>query len=94
VLKKKKKYIINHLHDSIQCHPNHIEDVYTVIQEVYCSEKFNNLFLNCFIKPVKSFLLEEDYIIFDKLISDFLENGDKFTIIKETFDPKNMYRFE
>jgi hypothetical protein len=40
---KNRGYIINHLHDSIQIHPNFLEYCYTAIFNLYSSKLFLNI---------------------------------------------------
>lgn len=91
---RKSGYIINHLHDSIQCHPNNLDDVYSVISDIYSGIDNHEFLRRSFIDPMRNLLLEEDYYEFDNLVKSFLENNKKIIIKKSEFNPINMYPFE
>jgi hypothetical protein len=89
----KKKYIINHLHDSVQTHPNYLDELYESIKEVYSELDSNKIFEKCFEKPMKGLLLSEDYEGFDKLTKEY-RNSAEVVKIDDNFKAENMYPYE
>lgn len=90
----KKGYIINHLHDSIQTHPNNLNMVYAAIKEVYSSGTFNNFLDDNVFNVMRSSLLKEKQNEFDRLVNDFKTEYKEIEIDYNTFSPENMYPFE
>lgn len=87
---KKHNYHINHVHDSIQCHPNEIDNVYCEIDLIY--RKFNNMgLLDLYTKPSKELLSDTEKKSFQNSINDFLELREQFNI---NVTPENMYPYE
>jgi hypothetical protein len=91
---EKSGYIINHLHDSIQAHPNNIRVVYECIREIYLS----NVFINCLDELVftnlRSNLISEFHCEFDEIVNIFKKEFKTVEIKGEYFNEENLYPFE
>jgi hypothetical protein len=87
---KKGGYIINHLNDSIQAHPNNIRVVYDCIREIYLS----NLFINCLNELVftnlRSNLIPEFHCEFDEIVNIFKKEFKPVEIKGEYFNEENL----
>jgi len=88
-----KGYIINHLHDSIQTHPNYLDDVYESISKIYKSNVFKNfLDINVFTPMRNSLLKKEKIEEFDRLVMIFKKECEEIHI--DNFSAKDMYPYE
>lgn len=91
----KNKYIINHLHDSIQFHPNHYIDVISSIKKVYCSEKLHNILKTRFLNKIRNKLLREDCTVFDDLVKKLYESDfEEIDINENNINIESMFPFE
>jgi hypothetical protein len=89
-----KGYIINHLHDSIQAHPNKIEIVHNSIKLVYTSGVFDNFLDENVFLPMRNSLLKEKHCKFDDLVKIFKNEYENVKINFDDFKPEDMYPFE
>ena len=88
-------YTINHLHDSIQFHPNQYRNILEAISEVYTNNNLESCIDRCLFNNMSNNLLVEKKVIFDKMVTEFKSyNYKKISVTKETFDPSKMYPFE
>lgn len=88
-------YVISHLHDSIQLHPNYYNDMLEAIVSVYSSDLLSDILERKVFSLLKLKLLEEDREEFDRLVNEFKINSYvDLKILKEKFDPKKMYLLE
>ena len=88
------KYIINHLHDSIQFHPNNYKIVLDSISYVYINTELYNALDKCLLDNLRNNLLTEDRKIFDELVETLKNDYNEIKIMKETFKPEVLYPFE
>lgn len=92
---EKHKYIITHLHDSIQFHPNHYKNILDCITEIYTSDSMKNQFEENVFNMLKSRLIPQYHSEFDYLLSILKDESFKeLEINKDSFHPENMYPFE
>jgi DNA-dependent RNA polymerase len=91
----KHGYIINHLHDSIQFHPNQYHNILESISEVYTTNDLGSSLRRCLLNNLSNVLIKEKKIVFDKMVEQFEKSDyEKLEILKEKFNPANMYPFE
>jgi hypothetical protein len=89
------KYIINHLHDSIQLHPNQYNKVLDSISYVYLNSNLDKCLDNCLLKNLSNNLIVEKREIFEKLIDEFKSsNYEELVLTKEKFNVRGMFPFE
>ena len=89
------KYIINHLHDSIQYNPKYYNNVMKSINNVYCNSDIQNSLENNFLIHLRQRLFKEKRIKFDSLINDLRSHNYKEIEINENkFEAENMFPHE
>ena len=76
-MKEKHDYDINHLHDSIQVHPNFIGKLYEEIYIVYKDLASDDL-IDYFVQQSYPLLTETGLLEFKALVSDFKSSDDNF----------------
>ena len=91
---EKTKYIISHLHDSLQFHPNYYEDVMDIISEVFTSDILKNVIEKTLFCNVRTLETEDDRNIIEKKIKDFNKIKDDVVISKESFNKEGVFKFE
>jgi len=79
----KRKYIINHLHDSIQCNPNKLDEIYDIIKNIYSSDYMKNILEKCFITPMRNSLIEEDIPEFDNIYEKYNSIKNEIVVVKD-----------
>lgn len=90
---EKYGYDINHLHDSIQCHPNFVDSLYQEIKLVYGAIAKVNI-SELFTRQAENSLSEQNLNIFKEKVK-FLEKLKEHPVIDPiNFKPENMYPFE
>lgn len=90
-----KKYIINHLHDSIQFSPNNHELILKSIEKVYKDEKIKKILKDGFFKRLENNLLPEDKKEFKRLVDEFFSyEYHDLLITEETLNINGMFPFE
>ena len=92
---RKEKYIINHLHDSIQFHPNHYQSVLKSIVQVYTENDLGIYLEKSLLKNLFNNLIEEKKPAFDELLQDFKKNGfEEIVVTPENFNVEGMFPWE
>jgi hypothetical protein len=88
-------YIISHLHDSIQFHPNHYDNIMESILDVYTANDLGNLIDKTLLIPLRSKVkTEEDRKIINDKIIEFKNSRTEFEVMKNNFNVKGMFRLE
>lgn len=88
----KEKYIITHLHDSIQFHPNYYDSVINSITEVYCSKKLDNILDKTLLQGLRAQLLPEKLEEFDEFVNSFKdESYHSITVNREDLNVNAMF---
>jgi len=88
------KYTINHLHDSIQFHPNHYDEIKQSILNVYTSSELEDIIEKRLFVKLRINLLEEKRSGFDELVEKFY-NCDYHKIkVSENLKIENMFPYE
>jgi hypothetical protein len=93
-MRDKYKYTINHLHDCVLIHPNHVEGFYDIVNELYSSRKLYDILETSVFEPAEHSVSEEsvEFVkskkkIFEKLSDDFADE-------LKNHSPKNLYQPE
>lgn len=81
---------INHVHDSIQVHPNFVSLLFNEIKHVYTDLNKKDLF-DLFYKPSAALLSMKNQKKFDITVKKFKQKREAFTI---SIVPENMYPYE
>jgi hypothetical protein len=90
-----KGYYINHVHDSIMLHPNYVESLYEVIDNIYTDpEYFKDLLKKTFVDIAASVVNHDAARSIKAMYNEFNQKCDKFVITKGVFNSKNLYCFE
>jgi hypothetical protein len=92
---RKHKYVVNHLHDSIQISPNYVEELFLTINEIYRNFELGGLTLDYtwfdHVSPRLSDQYKMEFLNYrDRL--DCLSSLKKEDVL--TFNAKNCYTFE
>lgn len=90
----KNNYLINHLHDSIQFHPNFYKEVLESINNVYTSDRMKDILKEKYLNRLRKNLLRDDLEAFDELEKKIYENFENISISSNTFKPEMMFPFE
>lgn len=91
----KNNYVINHLHDSIQFHPNEYDNVISSIKNVYCSEKLRNILRTKFLDRIQNKLLEEDHAEFNEMVLKLYEyDFEEIDVNENNVNIEAMFPFE
>ena len=90
----KEGYIVNHLHDSIQFHPNYYNTIYRSIEEIYCGISLQNVVYSKFYLQNLKRLPPGKQAGLTELFEKFKENSTTITIVKSTLRVNNLYPFE
>lgn len=90
-IKKTCNYVVSHLHDSVQFHPNHYKKVLKSIKNVYSSCALRNIFDRTFVNVMKKQLKESDLPEFELLVDRFKASGENIKIKEKFFNVKWMY---
>ena len=86
--------ILNPNHDSIQVHPNYVEELYFNIAELYTDDTFNNLAEKMLFEPMFTEIPNSKVEQFQKLVQKFNDLKQDFVIDKNQIKIKNLYRYE
>jgi hypothetical protein len=86
----KNNYIINHLHDSIQLHPNYVDSLYQEIYILY-NEIIKIDVLKLFTEENKSQLNDKNIEKLNELINNFVELQEDIISNAVNINPENMY---
>jgi hypothetical protein len=92
-MKEKHNYDINHLHDSIQIHPNYVGKLYEEISIIYNDLASDNL-VDYFTKQAHFLLNKTDSLEFERLVKEFESDQDDFGNSIKNMVPEHMYPFE
>jgi hypothetical protein len=92
-MKEKHNYDINHLHDSIQVHPNHVDNLYEEIYLIYKDLADENL-SDYFVKQSYSLIVGKDTREFELLVAKMANLQEDFGGLIENMIPENMYPLE
>ena len=93
--KSNKMCIINHVHDSIQVHPNYLETVYECIKGIYCNPSLTHMLDTHFLSILKSQLLPENCGEFDHLVIQFKKcDFPPIYVKRHEFDSEKLFPFE
>jgi hypothetical protein len=88
-------YVISHLHDSIQYHPNKFNDVMESIVNVYTNERLKNMVERTLFTNLRSFLTEDKKKKFDILLEEFMNYSEKeVEITREKLNINGMFPLE
>jgi hypothetical protein len=93
-LYKKTGYIANTLHDCILLHPNYVETLYEIIQELYSSKNIYNIAEDLIFSQLRSQISSEYYDAFDLMVLDYFEQCDDFEADIGNFEPRHLYEPE
>ena len=89
------EYIINHLHDSIQFHPNNYKKVIESIKKVYVSSGLGKSIDNCLLNNIYYNMIPEKRKELDILINKFKSSEyEELVITEELFNVESMFPFE
>lgn len=88
---EKYDYHINHVHDSIQSHPNYIDFLYQEIDELYNKDINGKDLFDLFLSPSMELLSEQNKSILKTSALEFQSIRDKF---KLNVHSPNMYPYE
>jgi DNA-directed RNA polymerase len=91
---EKTGYRIGHIHDCIMVHPNYVEDLFVVIQEIYTGKDLKNLADRLFFEPMKEGLASDIKRKIKEIQTEFNKKKDKIKVDKKTFTPRNAYGIE
>jgi len=86
--------ILNPNHDSIQVHPNYVEELYFNIAELYTDDTFKNLAEKMLFEPMLTEIPDSKVEQFQKLVQKFNDLKQDFVIDKNQIKIKNLYRYE
>jgi hypothetical protein len=86
-------YNINHLHDSIQCHPNYVDVLYEEIVEIYKHISTVNISA-LFTDQAERELSQEDLDVFRARVLKLEQLKETPVIDPDDINPENMYPFE
>ena len=78
VMYEKHKYRINHLHDCVLIHPNHVDNFYSEVYELYSSDKMYNMVDTLVFDQIRANLSTDSQIELDKLKKEFYDISDNF----------------
>lgn len=93
-MKKKHNVSVNHLHDCIILHPNHVTTFYTIVQEIYTSPELYNIVFDGFFNPVANTLSPESLEELNSYKAEFLKSTKGFQDQLNNMNPYDMYSFE
>lgn len=93
IMYKVYKYRINHLHDCIMLHPNHVSNLYKAIEDVYTDDVLHD-YMNTHVFDVfRANISADKHSTFDMLVQDF--NGMDTTPIDLTgVNYRWVYKYE
>jgi hypothetical protein len=88
------EYVISHLHDSVQIHPNYYDDVIKSIINVYTTNDLEESIFNNLFDRLRNNWIIDQRIEYDKLVEEFMSMRSEFKITKEKFNVEAMFRME
>ena len=88
-------YLIVHLHDSLQFHPNHYEIIIKSIRKVYLDPSLTTVLDDCLLDELRNNLLKENVEGLEILIKEFKDiDYEVLELHEETLIIENMFPFE
>ena len=84
-------YIVNHLHDCILSHPNHVEDFYQVVAHLYQSKELYNICEESFFDHIANHVSGDTQPKILKLKKQFMALTDDFESELKYAIPENIY---
>jgi len=93
-MKKEHKSSVNHLHDCIILHPNDLDHLYVVIQEIYSSPTIYKLINNGVFDQIDSVLSNEGKERLKVLKEAFFTLTDDFESEIININPYHMYSLQ
>lgn len=91
---EKYNYTINHLHDCVLVHPNHVDHFYEIVRRLYTSDKLYNIIETSVFGPAEHSLSKESTHVVQKARETFLKLSDDFRNELKDHVPENIYRPE
>jgi hypothetical protein len=91
---KKHNVIINTLHDCILLHPNYVEKLYNIINDLYKSDKMYDLANICFFKAAKESVSANSKPKIEKMQKEFEQHMDNFEKDLKNIDVRSCYKGE
>lgn len=85
---------LNHLHDCVCIHPNHVDKFYDIVTEVYCKEEMRTLARDLVFSDLIRNSVEPQTSKLIDLLNEFESNMDDFELSVKTFNPRKCYKYE
>jgi hypothetical protein len=93
-MKKKYGYTINHLHDCVLVHPNHVDEFYEIVNELYSTDILYNIIETSVFEPAKNAVSIKGAKKIERLRKQFYKDCDDFKEELSEHLPENIYRPE
>jgi DNA-dependent RNA polymerase len=93
-MREEKNCSINHLHDCVLVHPNAVNDMYDVIEEIYKSDELYCMADRLFFDHVANHVSEDTRVEIEKLKKEFKKGCDEFANELKFANPRHLYDFE
>ena len=85
---------LNHLHDCVCIHPNHVDKFYDIVTEVYCKDEMRILARDLVFSDLIRNSVEPQISKLIDLLNEFESNMDDFELSEKTFNPRKCYKYE
>ena len=94
LMKTKHKVSINHLHDCVILHPNHVDAFYEVVKEVYSCPKLYDIVFDGLFDSVSNNLSPESNVKLQEHRKKFIDSTSDFRNDIQNMKPEHMYSLE
>jgi DNA-dependent RNA polymerase len=93
-MKERHNYIINHLHDCVLIHPNHVDEFYVVVRDLYTSKRLYNAVFDLVFSEAERVLSSDSQPKIAALRERFEKNCDSFEDLLHLCEERHIYQPE